>query len=131
MNKTKHSMTWEKKRNKKFIFNVIVKNDNIDIERIHPLKQQLVNRLNQELKDERLECIYVFGSATNIRCNSDSDIDLAVKLKPNCITKKTKNEISEAIQKICEWNADIIWVDHVTKKDKIYKDIIQGVKIYE
>ena len=40
-----------------------------------------------------------------------------------------KNEISEKIQELTDWNADIIWYDRIDKSDRIYKNILKGVQI--
>lgn len=111
-------------------FPVVYENKYIDMARIHPLKQMLVNQINKEMSpDNNVIAIMLFGSSVTMRCNQSSDIDLAVRLADDACNTKVKNEVSERIQEICDWNADIIWFDRISKEDRIYHDICKGVQI--
>lgn len=66
-----------------------------------------------------------------MRCTGKSDIDLAVKLKEECISDEMKNSISEKIQAACDWNADIVWRDRLQESDQILQDIRKGVILLE
>jgi predicted nucleotidyltransferase len=47
--------------------------------RIHPLKQREINEIVYRLKEDiHVEGLIIFGSATEFRCNSRSDIDMFV-----------------------------------------------------
>lgn len=55
--------------------NVNFKNCN----RIHPLKQlELQKLIDASAHDKGIDAIVVFGSATQFRCNSKSDIDMVI-----------------------------------------------------
>lgn len=124
------SSSWNDARNKTFTFPVVVASDDYDASRIYPLKQRIVYEVLAEIKhDDRIEEVYLFGSSTTIRCNRKSDLDFAIKLRGDYTNNSAKDEISEKIQKICNWNADIIWIDRINKNSKIYKNITNGVRL--
>lgn len=127
------SNSWEEVKNKTYYFPVIVKNDNYECNRIHPLKQAKVNELYKIMKEnEIIEKIIIFGSSVNIRCNIKSDLDIAIKLKSNQFTKENQNTISEEIQEHLDYGCDIIWLNQIDKTSKLYSNIInKGVTIYE
>ena len=64
-----------------------------------------------------------------MQCNNDSDIDLAIRLDSGFTDNDTKNDISEVVQEICKWNADIIWYDRISSSDRVYHEICKGVQI--
>lgn len=115
---------------KYYTFPVIVPESKVNMKRVYPTKQELVYRLHNELyPDPRIISVMLFGSSITMQCNSHSDTDLSVRLDNNCINNETKNEISEKIQDICDWKADIIWYDRINTDDKIYHNICKGVQI--
>lgn len=122
--------TWERQRNLRAIFPVIVECPPVHMEYIHPLKQQLVYDVHHALRDDPRICsIVMFGSSTNLRCTIDSDSDFAVRLQEAYICKSVKNEISEVISEICSWNTDILWYDELDQSEPIYDDILKGVQV--
>lgn len=115
---------------KYYSFPIIVPESKVDMKRVYPLKQQLVYNLHNKLcNNQAITSIMLFGSSITMQCTKDSDIDLAVRLQPDFINTDTKNSVSETIQEICNWNADIIWFDRIDKSDRIYHDICKGVQI--
>lgn len=115
---------------KYYRFPVIVNNEYVDMSRVHPLKQKVIARLGEKLSDDiNIATIMLFGSSITMQCNLQSDIDLAVRLKDSEASTDIKNSVSEKIQDICEWKADIIWYDRISKSDRIYHDICKGVQI--
>ena len=64
-----------------FIFDV--KNEKIDFmnaEYIHPLKQELVQELQRDFREDgNIKAVIVFGSSVEFRCNSYSDLDLCIE----------------------------------------------------
>ena len=52
----------------------------LNAEYIHPLKQDLVQELQQDFrKDSNVKAAIVFGSGVEFRCNSYSDLDLCIE----------------------------------------------------
>ena len=127
------SNSWEECKNKKYYFPVIVENKNYDYRRIHPLKQKIVNDIYYYSLDKiEIEKIIIFGSSVNIRCNKNSDIDIAVMIKRDKFNIDSQNDISEKIQEITKYNSDIIWLNTLDVNSKLYKNIYsKGVVIYE
>lgn len=120
--------TWEKEREKRYIFPVVCDSDMKNLCRIHPLNQKKADCIYRAVYDD--PCIaltVIFGSSLNHRCNQESDIDIAVKLKEGSITNDAKSEISEKIQTACDWTADILWRDRLTEADRILHEIRKGV----
>ena len=124
----KIATTWEDARYKQYSFPVVCEAAAFDTYRVHPLKQNVVKKIHEAIKnDDRIEKAILFGGSTTIRCTKDSDIDIAIELKsPDA---ETKNEISEKIEQVCDWNADIIWLDTILPDSKLYKNIFNGVKL--
>lgn len=112
------------------IFQTLYEVEGVDMRRIFPTKQRQVRDIHEEFKsDERISSIMVFGSAASDRCHQGSDIDILVRLKDGCVGVDNKNEISEKIQNICDWNADVLWYDRIDESDRIYNKILEGVRI--
>ncbi len=115
---------------KTYVFPVLYEHPLIELKRIYPTKQKLAVELFEVLHpDERVISAMLFGSSITMRCNSESDTDIAVRLSQNACTRETKNEISEKIMEVCDWKADIIWFDSLSAGEKIYHDICKGVQI--
>ena len=113
-----------------FIFPIISENIYKNIDRIHPLKQKLIFKIlenNNILK--YCKSIKVFGSSISIKCRWESDIDFAIYLNDN--TLEIRNNISEIIGKITEWNYDIIWMNDNNEESDIYLKINKGVELIE
>ena len=115
---------------KYYSFPVVVPDTSINMQRIYPTKQSLILSLHEVLApDYRISSIMLFGSSVTMRCTQNSDTDLAIRLLDKYIDNETKNSISEVVQEICNWNADILWYDRIDKTDRIYHDICKGVQI--
>ncbi len=120
----------QESKSEKYYFKVLYNSDKVDMKRVFPTKQLAVSRISQAFAgDKRLACILLFGSSVTMNCNKDSDIDLLVRLNKDCVNVETKNEISEKLQELCDWNADIIWYDRISPQERIYKNILKGVQI--
>lgn len=118
----------EKRKAGEVTFPIVVADDLVDMSRIYPTKQRVVKRVLSELRsDGRVSSLRLFGSSITMACNKDSDVDFAVGL--NEVTNEAKNEISEIIQIACDWGADIIWMDRLSKEDYLYKAVMRGVII--
>jgi len=121
---------WEDTRNKQYVFPVVCACNNPQINRIHPLKQRKIVGIFDALQeDRRIDQLIVFGSSANIRCSKDSDIDLLVGLAPSALNLEDRNDVSEIIQKSCEWDADILWKDRLSEDSRIYKTAMKGVRL--
>lgn len=127
------SNSWQENKDKVFYFPIVVENLNYQANRIHPLMQRVVNDIYEYVKtDNSIEKVIIFGSAINIRCNNKSDIDVALKIRNECFNIEYRNKISEKIQEISNFNADIIWLNTIDKNSRLYENISKkGVVIYE
>ena len=127
------SNSWQENKDKVFYFPIVVENLNYQANRIHPLMQRVVNDIYEYVKtDHSIEKVIIFGSAINIRCNNKSDIDVALKIRNECFNIEYRNKISEKIQEISNFNADIIWLNTIDKNSRLYENISKkGVVIYE
>ena len=123
---------WEEQKNYRTTFPVTVKETaNFYLKYIYPTKQKTALRLHEFFKSEpKVASAIMFGSSVTMRCNKDSDIDLSISLYKDFQNSNTRNEISEQVLEICDWKADLIWMDHLSKDELLYKNIItQGVKL--
>lgn len=127
------SNSWEECKDKVYYFPIIVNNENYDASRIHPLKQKKINEIYNITKNSNIiDKIIIFGSSVNIRCNKNSDIDIAVKIKDQYFTKENQNMISEKIGEITEYYFDMVWLNTIDKQSQLYYNIEnKGVIIYE
>lgn len=127
------SNSWQENKDKVFYFPIVVNNSNYQANRIHPLMQRVVNDIYEYVKtNNSIEKVIIFGSAINIRCNNKSDIDVALKIRNECFNIEYRNKISEKIQEISNFNADIIWLNTIDKNSRLYENISKkGVVIYE
>lgn len=127
------SNSWQENKDKVFYFPIVVNNLNYQANRIHPLMQRVVNDIYEYVKtNNSIEKVIIFGSAINIRCNNKSDIDVALKIKNECFNIEYRNKISEIIQEISNFNADIIWLNTIDKNSRLYENVCKkGVVIYE
>ena len=97
---------------------------------IFPSKQKVAIELYDALsKYEEIVSVVLFGSSVTLRCTSKSDTDLAIRLINQKTDTSTKNKISEITQEICNYNADILWYDRLSKGTLIFKNIMKGVQI--
>ena len=113
-----------------YTFPIIVPRAGVKMEYIYPTKQETVAKIHDALtpRDEVLS-VMLFGSSISMRCTYDSDTDLAIRLTNTYNTVNTRDEISEIVQEICNWKADILWYDRISPNDRIYHDICKGVQI--
>lgn len=112
------------------VYKVFYDIENVDMKRVFPTKQKYVKIINDSFKDDdRIACIVLFGSSVTDMCNQHSDMDLLIRLEESQISLENKNEVSEKIQEICDWKADILWYDRIDKNDRIYGNILKGVQI--
>ena len=115
---------------KYYTFPELIKRPGLKMEHIYPTKQKIVSEIHDALSSRvELSSIMLFGSSITMQCTYDSDTDLAIRLNNTYNNLKTRDNISEIIQEICDWNADIIWFDRISPKDRIYHDICKGVQI--
>lgn len=121
---------WEDQINYRNTYPVICRHNIVPTQNIYPLKQRVAVSIHDEFKnDPRINNIILFGSSVSMRCTKDSDTDLSIRLMPEYTGNDTKNEISERIQEICNWNADIIWFDRISPNERIFHNILKGVQI--
>lgn len=114
------------RRSKEVHFPIVVDDATVDMSKIYPTKQAEVKRVVNRLRyDSNIETLRIFGSSITMACNRDSDIDFAVAIRDK--SDETRNIISEIIQESCNWMADIIWLDHLSEDERVYKDIMRGV----
>ncbi len=106
-----------------------------NIDKIHPLKQSVVYNIVSHALDAYLgiiERIIIFGSSTSMRCCPDSDLDVAVKFRENMDTLENKNAVSEIIGKETDWNYDVVWLNGINEKGRLYDEIMsEGRVVYE
>jgi len=77
------------KRSEHQCFKPVIKRRFKNIEKIHPLQQNNVDQLIQQIKEyAEVQRITVFGSSTQYRCNDESDLDVYVELKDDVNVKK-------------------------------------------
>ncbi len=128
----KISSSWNDKRNYIYTFPVVYNNKNYDVSRIHPLKQKKISDLYYALKEYSfIKKVIVFGSSTTIRCNKDSDIDLAIEMDKDYYNLDNKNMISEKVQEVTNYNSDVLWINNEKEGTQILENINKGVVIYE
>ena len=113
-----------------YSFPVLEERPGVKMEYIYPTKQKLIANIHDVLQErDEIVAVMLFGSSISMRCTFESDTDLAIRLHSEKNTTDVRNDISEIVQEICDWKADIIWFDRITPSDHIYHDICKGVQI--
>lgn len=103
----------------------IVSNYYMNVEKIHPLKQKLVEKIrNYSMTNENIKSIIIFGSSVTDRCHSFSDLDIYFDLKKN------DNSAYKYIYSLIDENIDY-W-DNFRVDSRMLNEIMkEGVKVYE
>ena len=110
-------------------FPVVTKTNCPTINRIHPLKQNVVSQLYLlGSRYKELKRICIFGSSTTGLCHVDSDIDICLILSEN--DDFDFYELTKEIGEVCDWNCDILNYSNLGQR---LRTIIEreGVIIYE
>ena len=118
--------SWESKRYNRYKFPVVVNTDMQNIAYVHPLKQKVVAELYDTFKCTNVKLI-LFGSSINMRCTVFSDLDIAVYIEDTSVERMA--EVSEKIQLLTDWDADIIWLHTLNRTDRLADEIRMGVDI--
>lgn len=120
--------TWEQERENRYKFRLVCNTTMKNLCKVYPINQRYINRIYDAVhNDLRIDTIIIYGSSLNFRCNFNSDIDLAIKLKPKYVSNKDKDDISYKIQSACDWRADILWRDQISDQEEILEEIRSGV----
>ena len=105
------------------------KNYDIDASRIYPFNQHAVCCLSAGLKYlDKITEAYVFGSSLTDMCNIYSDIDVALSVTEDC-TIEERSELTCILQTITCWRCDFVWLDRITETERLYFEIMKGLKI--
>ncbi len=100
-----------------------------DISLVYPLQQDNVRKVYLAVKDiDFVKSVWVFGSSVTFKCTEYSDLDLCIEMQPYSSNEQC-NEVSHAVYSACECNIDILWFDRLCRSDRVYVDIMKGVKI--
>lgn len=94
------------------------------IDRIWPLKQRAVRDLyNHCVTDSNLTELWIFGSATQERCNLDSDLDIAYRHADNADAFRLFASSVDAN------GVDLIDLDTVAEFSRLWIQIHKGVRL--
>lgn len=132
---TNEYLVARKSKNWKFN-NVVGKDAFLNVEYIHPLKQQQVEKIVQEAqKDGAVNRIIVFGSSIRYDCDITSDLDLCIDWYEDCydengVLKPFTCGMRKFISSITLGKADVVnyaYLDSTVLK----KSVEEGVVVYE
>lgn len=102
-----------------------------DIRRVYPTKQDTVKAVYEALcSNPKVLRVILFGSSITEKCTSTSDLDICIETSANC-TANEKGLISDAVHVAANQNCDIIWLDDITSKERLYTEIRKGLTLYE
>ncbi len=100
-----------------------------DISRVHPIKQREVRDVYNLLRvNNNVLRVWVFGSAANMKCVWESDLDLAIEVSEDC-TAIERSNISADIGELCVNGHDVVWWDSLRYGSKFYGKVMRGVQI--
>ena len=110
-------------------------NQVLNINKIHPLKQEKVYSLIKNLVNMSfLKRIWIFGSSTNNSCNINSDIDVLVELENDSLSSDDDVVcmIQKNFAKSLGSNFDIVFLNDLDKTKQIYNNILKTRRlVYE
>ena len=118
-------------------FNQVVDEDSfISVNRIHPIKQRLVEKIVSEARnDQKVKRIIIFGSSTRYDCDITSDLDICIDWNDDCydqdgvlrpFTRNMRNVISSATK----GHADVVNYGYLEGTD-VQDAVRKGVVVYE
>lgn len=118
-------------------YNVIVQSPTaLRLNRIHPLKQRLVDAICKEAKNHKVvKRIIIFGSSIRWDAHQWSDLDICIDWygdvrDDNFVDVKEVSEFKNRISILSEGNADII--DYQFLNETVVADAVEkGVCVYE
>ena len=125
------------RKSKNWKFNRVV-NENAfkNVNRIHPLKQKMVEQIvDHAKKDISVRRIIIFGSSTRYDCDVTSDLDICIDWNQDCydeegVLKPFTRNMRQTISTVTRGNADV--VDYEYLDDTFLKDAVEeGVIVYE
>ncbi|MBR4725223.1 MAG: nucleotidyltransferase domain-containing protein [Lachnospiraceae bacterium] len=117
-------------------FNVIDKQYSsvLNINKIHPLKQDKIYRLVTGTDMGSIKRVWIFGSSTNNSCNIHSDIDVLVELKDqdNPDQEEVICQIHKRFAKVLGTDFDLILTNELDKNKQFYENILKTRRlVYE
>ena len=118
-------------------FNQVVQEGSFEnIRRIHPIKQQAVREIvSAARKDDAVEKIIIFGSATRYDCDITSDLDVCINWRENCydlfgVLKPFTRNMRNTISSVTNGHADVVNYDYLAGTE-IENAVKNGVIVYE
>lgn len=107
-------------------FNFEVKDglDYLNVEYIHPLKQDTINRLLQYFKkDTNIKTVIIFGSSVDFSCNSYSDLDI-------CLERYDADRNFKIYLEDMDEETDIVYMDSIG--DRLKSEIEEkGIVVFD
>lgn len=101
-------------------FKRVIKNNFLNIEKVHPIQQKRIFKILKELKKHKeVKKVVVFGSSVTSLCNYESDIDLYVELSED------KNVKTYDVDCPVDY-----WTNFSTEKDMLDEIVRKGVVVY-
>ena len=117
-------------------FNVIDRRYNsvMNINKIHPLKQDKIYHLVTDSDTQDIRKIWIFGSSTNNSCNIFSDIDVLVELKnvQNSNYEDTVCRMHKIFSKSLGSDFDLLVSEELDKNKQFYDNVMKTRRlVYE
>ena len=115
---------------------VVNKNSFLSVNRIHPMKQKIVEEIvNAAKSDKNVKKIIIFGSSTRYDCDITSDLDICIDWTQDCydeegILKPFTRNMRKCISSVTKGRADVVnyeYLDGTVVEDAVK----QGVVVYE
>lgn len=115
---------------------VVNKNSFLSVNRIHPMKQKIVEEIvNAAKSDKNVKKIIIFGSSTRYDCDITSDLDICIDWMQDCydeegILKPFTRNMRKCISSVTKGRADVVnyeYLDGTVVEDAVK----QGVVVYE
>ena len=106
----------------------------MNIDKIHPLKQEKVYNLVNNLQDNIIRKIWIFGSSPNNSCNIRSDTDVLVELKDESEMDHEDAicSIHKEFAKALGTNFDLVLTTELDKSKQFYGNLMKTRRlVYE
>lgn len=72
--------------------------------------------------------MYIFGSASNLKCTEYSDTDIAIDFEDEKLMNSFSRHYTN-ICKMCENGCDILYMNEIDYHEGIFMRILKGVRI--
>lgn len=98
------------------------------LQHVYPLMQSYVQKIMRS-DFSNVTKIILFGSSITMKCNIESDLDLAIQT--DTYDLQTFHSVREVIERMISIKCDILYYNDIVAEDQLFAEINKGLVIKE